>query len=233
MKLGLWVAIGILLASGTGSADASAPSEADFRPPVPDACAPQRLPWVICETTPVLNSVTPKTVSTGGELVLQGENFISDPNLDNVHIGNQKAMVLEAHANNLRVLVPDNVPAGKAKVVVSVSGASSQELEVTVLTAPKVTGVSLVSGPPGSPLEIYGQNFSANAGQDIVTIGGANAPVQAASTNKLVVVIPEALDAGMPSGPLPVVVEVKGAKSNSDVTMYTSMRYIPRDPDSP
>jgi hypothetical protein len=76
---------------------------------------------------PAISTITPIVLREGNEAILEGERFSSVPGENEVRIGGERASVLEASSNRLRIRVPSGAcyPEGLVPVTLSVSGDAS------------------------------------------------------------------------------------------------------------
>jgi hypothetical protein len=81
-----------------------------------------------------------------------------------------------------------------------------------------------MSGPPGTSITIYGERFAHKVSDNQITIGGAEAPVNGGSRDRLVTVIPMSLNGQSPTWGAMVVVKSGGLSSNEDVTIRVQSR---------
>jgi len=73
---------------------------------------------------PVIQGITPEAFIEGEEALLTGERFSATPSLNEVRIGGERAVVLEASTTQLRIRVPSGscFPPGLQEVTLSVAG---------------------------------------------------------------------------------------------------------------
>lgn len=191
------------------------------------------LQWALTTPKPILTKAKPDKTPTGQSITLEGSNFSPTPALNVVTMEGKPVAVVSATTTSLEVKVPDDAKVGKNEVLVTVVGMKTDPVTVTVQPKPEVTGVSMISAPPGQPLVISGKNFSSKPQDNKVVIGDYAADITAASPTSLTVTIPLALDPIQPVWELPVVVETNGVKSNDDVTVNVQNRVIETDSESP
>jgi hypothetical protein len=172
---------------------------------------------------PEIKSAQPQELAVSEKLTLNGQNFSTIAKDVAVTIGDKKAEVQSATAQSVIVIVPKEAPVGKQKVIISVRGVKSSPSEIVVLPPPpELTSLSLSSGAPGANLTISGKNFSPNAHENRVTIGGAEAEVDSASQGSLSVVIPSSIES--PQYGVSVSVQVGKQKAKRSLTLDIQSR---------
>ncbi len=172
---------------------------------------------------PEIKSTKPQELAVEEKLTLNGQNFSTVIKDITVTVGDKKAEVQSATAQNVTVVVPKEAPVGKQKVIITVRGTKSSPAEVVVLPPPpELTSLSLSSGAPGANLTISGKNFSVNAHENKVTIGGAEAEVESASQGSLSVVIPSSIES--PQYGVTVSVQVGKQRSKKSLTLDIQSR---------
>ncbi len=88
---------------------------------------------------------------------------------------------------------------------------------------PSVDAISIISGPPGTPLQIMGSGFDPQPMENEVTVGGVPAVVTTATSTSLNLILPEMF---MPQWSVPIVVRVNGRSSNDTVRVNIQTRVI-------
>lgn len=142
-----------------------------------------------------IKSCQPNEVPCEEKLTINGAGFSTNPKDMVVQIGDKTAVPTAASATSIQLVVPKNVKPGKTKVTVFVGKTRSNDSEVTILMPPpELDSLSLSSASPGGSLTISGKNFSTNARENTVTIGGATAEVHGASNTSLSVTIPSSIE---------------------------------------
>ena len=185
------------------------------------------LTWKLTTLKPVIVSVKPLSGGLEDDITLIGRNFSKVPSANLVYIGTKAGTVKPAGSTSGKEIVfnfPKEVPTGKVNITVSIGGIVSKPFEFTIKGAPEVTGVDLLSGPPGQPLVISGKGFSATGSENSVTIGGVPAAVTSCTSKSITVTIPEMY---YPQWNLPVLVKTGGVESKAGVTVNVQMRVIP------
>ena len=160
---------------------------------------------------PSISSLLPTHGPTGGgiSVTITGANFSATASQDLVTFGSQPATVVSAGSTQLTVTEPAGAGLG-VPVVVTVGGQASNSVSFNY-DAPQASGISPQRGylAGGYPLTISGSNFSTVMTQDQVTIDGASATVDSATTTQIVVTAPAGTN---PTAP--VVVTVDGQTAN-------------------
>jgi hypothetical protein len=186
-----------------------------------------KLSWKLTTLKPTIVSIKPLAASTEDDITITGRNFAKSAGGNLVYVGSKVATVKSGSTGKEIVFrLPTEVQSGKQNVVVRVCGIDSKPFELSVKFAPEVTGVDLLSGPPGQQMTISGKGFSASQSENIVTIGGTPAAVISSSAKSITVTIPEMF---FPQWNLPVVVKTGGIESKSAVKVNVQSRVIPND----
>ncbi|MDF1666550.1 MAG: IPT/TIG domain-containing protein, partial [Planctomycetota bacterium] len=165
---------------------------------------------------PSLNNLSPNSGLVGATVTINGQNFNNTPGNNSVNFGGTVVTPSAASPTQLTVTVPNLAP-GAASVTVTTGGQTSNALSFTVTSpSPSISSLNPSSGPVGSSVVIAGQNFSAVANNNTVTVGGVAATVSNASANSLTITIPS-----VAAGSQSVVVTVGGqsATANFNVTV--------------
>lgn len=184
-----------------------------------DAC----LTWKLTTKKVQLTSVNPTTIAPGDKVTLVGKNFTS---FAQVTIGKANAKVNTASATQLQITVPNDVESGKQSVVVTIAGVKSSPQTVTVKAAPQVTGIDMLSAPPGQQVTIQGKGFSSKSGDNQVTFNGTPASVVSASASSLTVIVPEI---SYPQWNVEIKVKTNGIEGKGTAHINVQQRVIPND----
>lgn len=94
---------------------------------------------------PVISGVTPALVSPGAEVTINGTGFGTTVAHNAVYFDGVRGTVVSASATEMRVTVPQCLPARNVAVIAGLGGALSAPAQVTT-TAATATTLSLVSG---------------------------------------------------------------------------------------
>ncbi|HEY9784209.1 MAG TPA: IPT/TIG domain-containing protein [Candidatus Obscuribacterales bacterium] len=179
--------------------------------------------WSLTTPYPTITQVTPSRIEPGQAVTILGNNFSPDPPANDVYFGEHEAECLSASPNKLIVRVPDYVECGETSLRVSVAGIDAGRLAVVAaVTTPVLKSLSRSWVPPGAQLTIYGDNFSANAADNVVYIGPLRAEVVSSSVNSITVIAPVDFG-GEPWGFYqPVNVTVRGVPARNRLSVSVS-----------
>jgi hypothetical protein len=155
-------------------------------------------------------------------LKVSGNNLSPYKEKVRIIVNGSQANVLRAEPSYFTAVLPQDA-ANPALITIVMNGQTILQ-DKKVRLPPRVTGVSMLSGPPGTPLTIYGMRFARKLADNKVFIGGMQTPVNGGSTSTLMVVIPIEFNAMSPSWGMPVTVKVGNVSSNSDVTIRIQSR---------
>jgi hypothetical protein len=156
---------------------------------------------------PPITNLSPNSGPVGTSVTITGAGFGVTQGSSTVKFNGVTATSSSWGDNSIVVLVPTGLPAGKATVVVSVSGQSSIGASFSV--TPQISGLSLTSGPPRMGFVIAGSNFGMTQGTSVVKLG--TTPITSVvswNDSSIVVQVPTAASTGN------VMVTVNGASSN-------------------
>jgi hypothetical protein len=176
-----------------------------------------------------ITALEPEVARPGETILVRGEG-LAGPTA--VSIGGAKAQIVEAKAEEIRVVVPPlRLHEGAAApVVVELAGETTQPANLLIGRLPLLIEVAPRRGLAGDRVVLKGRGFDPNRFANTVTFAGRPALVLAASASELTVVAPAA-----PSGEqaeLPVVVTAGGRASTSSagftVTRLSTSGYVPR-----
>ncbi|RYC51264.1 IPT/TIG domain-containing protein [Flagellimonas olearia] len=139
-----------------------------------------------------ITSFSPTSGTVGTEVTINGKNFSSAKEENNVTFGSFKAPVVEASPIKLVVQVPTNAVTGKITITVGSSSATSAtNFEVLETAEPvSITGFAPKNGDFETIVTIDGSNFSETLAENIVKFGEIQAEVTGATTSKLNVKVP-------------------------------------------
>ena len=150
-----------------------------------------RISWKVTTLKASLASVTPTSTAPTKEITLNGKNFSSKASLDQVMVGDKPATIKSASGKQIVALVPEGV-SGEQLVSVAVAGfPPTKGIKITVQAAPEVTGIDMISAPPGNALTITGKGFSTKGGENQVLINGVQATITSVSATSISIVIPK------------------------------------------
>ncbi|UYZ58854.1 DUF7619 domain-containing protein [Hymenobacter latericus] len=157
---------------------------------------------------PTITSVAPPEGQPGALVTLAGAHFAPLAALDTVWFGGVPAMVQQASATELRVVVPAGAPHQSVVRLGTLGGTASSAQPFAVWYPPTIDAVGPGKGRAGDVLTLSGSNF-APAGRTRVYVGGAAASVLQASPASLQVRVPGGAQSG------PVRVETPGGTATS------------------
>jgi hypothetical protein len=149
-----------------------------------------QLTWKLVAPKIKLVAIKPPLASPDEAVVLEGKNFAISPRGNLVNIGGSEGEVVSGSRTELKVKIPARVKPGKQGVNVTVGSITSNALALTIRKAPEITGVNMLSLPPGQQLTISGTGFSPKASENLVTVGGERAEIISASENAITIVVP-------------------------------------------
>ncbi len=142
-----------------------------------------------------ITSFSPTSGAVGSSIVIVGTKFAALIADNSVSINGALAEITSATSSQLLATVP--VGAEQTGIIKVTAGAntvsSTEQFTVTEESsdgAPTIASFT-ASGSIGSTITIIGSNYSENPSENLVTIGGANATVTAASNTQLMVLVPD------------------------------------------
>ncbi|MBC7996965.1 MAG: IPT/TIG domain-containing protein [Leptolyngbya sp.] len=187
-----------------------------------EAYGPQgaTLNWKLTTIKMSVTSVTPVSIAPNDKVTVTGKNFTAGAV---VTIGSKTAKITTFTPTQLQIQVPADVEGGDQNLVVTVGGVKSTAKKMTVKASPSVTGIDMLSAPPGQQVTVSGKGFSKNPSDNQVTFNGTPASVVSASTNQLSVVIPEI---AYPQWNVQIKVKTFGQESKDAVHMNIQQRVI-------
>lgn len=165
---------------------------------------------------PTLLAVAPNEGVPGALITLTGTNFSPDSRQDTVTFNGIAAVVRQASATALTVEVPANATLGRI-VVQTLGGQIASATPFRVWYPPTVAGFAPAKARTGAVCTITGTGFAEAAVRNVVTLGGAQALVVAATATQLRVQVP----AGAASGALVV------ATPGGQATAASSFVFVP------
>ena len=177
--------------------------------------------WRLTTPKPLLTNVSPESVGAGGTCAINGTNFCSDANDDEVQINGKKAQVVSATANQIVVKVPENMPGGAGTLTVKVAGIDAGKLPVTVNAVPDLTSLSASWAWLNAPVTISGTGFGNNPADVTVYMGPLRAPVDSVTPTQIVFRIPNGFAGGPWGYNQPLRVTVNGVKARNTLMLST------------
>jgi hypothetical protein len=156
-------------------------------------------------------------------LQISGTNLSPYKEKVRVTVDGSQASVISSKPTMIMAMLPSGIGDNKALISIEINGQTVLK-DRKIKLPPKVEGVSLMSGPPGTPITITGSRFGNKASEATVTIGGSEAPVLSCSRTSITTVIPMGFNAQSPSWGVPITVKVNGISSNDDVSVRVQSR---------
>ena len=142
---------------------------------------------------PTITSFTPDSGSPGTSVTIAGANF--DPVA--AKFNGVVASLTSASATSLTATVPGGATTGPITVTTRGGTATSASNFTVISQPPTISSFTPTAGRLGTFVTITGTNFDPNPSGNQVTIGGAAATVQSASSTQLVVSVPAAAVTGL------------------------------------
>lgn len=139
-------------------------------------------------TNPGIVGLSPSSGPTGIYITIAGGNFGSTQGSSSVTFGGITALVTSWSNNRITATVPSDALTGS--VVVTVSGVASNAVTYTVTNGPGIYSLTPSSGPPGTAVDISGENFGATQGSSTVSYGNQNASVTSWSDSTIIATVP-------------------------------------------
>ncbi|SDM33523.1 hypothetical protein SAMN05421823_112124 [Catalinimonas alkaloidigena] len=150
---------------------------------------------------PRVVSLMPDSGAAGTTVVIGGEQFSTQPDLNLVRFNGKVATLLAATATQLTVVVPEHAGSGPVEVVVGPKATDGPLF--TFFERPVIQRIEPTQGAPGSWVTLYGQYFDTIAAQNTVAFGGQIGTVDSLATDTLLRV---AVPADAATGPVSVTV---------------------------
>ncbi len=162
------------------------------------------------QNRPVIERIEPTTGAPGVEISIVGRGF--SPR-NTFLLGNVELPVVRRLPNRYTVTLPPNAPSGAVTIRTRQGDFAGPYFRVIAgRPAPVITAVVPPSAPPGSEVELQGQNFSSRLSDNLVFLNNRPVVVRAATPHSLRVIVP----AGVQDGPFTVRV-VGAGESQSPV----------------
>jgi hypothetical protein len=141
--------------------------------------------------TPVrISALEPEAAEAGEEVTARGQGF--GGGTVSVTVGGKPASVAQVQPTAVRFKVPEMAPPPgfAAPVVVKVGKEATRPVDLLLGHLPLIGEVSPPRGAVGDVVTLRGRGFSADPGQNVVTMAGVPALVLSASPSELKVVAP-------------------------------------------
>lgn len=163
---------------------------------------------------PIITGLAPTGGPPGSAVTLTGRHLGLDPVHLRVTLAGLPAVVTDATATTVTVLIPEAAQSGPLTVTTPGGTATSTQV-VTVLRPPVITGLSPLAGAVGTAVTVAGSHF---LGVQAVAFGGVPAAFTVASQGTLTAVVPS----GARSGPVTVTTPQGTAASPEPFTVLNS-----------
>ena len=125
-------------------------------------------------TPPVIESINPTSFAVGGIVTIYGSDFGSSRGSSFVEFNNISAINYSSwNDTEIQVEVPTGAITGK--ISVTVNALKSNEVNYTIVIAPKITAIDPVSANEGDVIKIIGNYFGATQGSSKVTFNTTDA----------------------------------------------------------
>lgn len=145
---------------------------------------------------PEVTAINPSSAFPNTLISITGKAFSPVFSDNKVSFNGTEALVSNASANQLNVLVPIGAETGPVTVTVNGKVAMNQPV-FTVLTLPSVVNdITPTSGGYHTVVTITGSNFSSTASNNTVTFNGTPGTVETATETSLTVRVPERAGSG-------------------------------------
>lgn len=161
-------------------------------------------------TFPSITGFTPTSGLVGATVTITGTNFSTTPSNNTVQFNGTLAVVTASTATNITTTVPTGATTGPITVTVSGNTATSATpFTVNTATTPTITGFTPTSGLVGTTVIITGTNFSTTPSANTVRFNGTLTTVTASTATSITTTVPF----GATSGKITVLVAGKTATS--------------------
>jgi len=156
---------------------------------------------------PSITSLSPTSGAVGASVTITGTSFGSTQGTSTVKFNGTTASTIGSwSATSIIATVPTGATTGS--VVVTVSGAASNGVSFTVVSAPSITSLSPASGAVGAAVTVTGTNFGSTQGSGTVKFNGTTASITSWSATSIKVTVPSGATTGN------VIVFASGVNSN-------------------
>ncbi len=172
---------------------------------------------------PVIVSLSLTQAPVGAAVTITGTNFGATQGTSTVDFGSAAAAVSSWSNTSITATVPSSLSTGTAyPVTVSVGGMASNAVNITIIAAAVITGISPTSGWAGSSITISGNNFGSSQGSSTVALGTNSAAISSWSNTSITAAVP-----AIANGSYNLTVNVGGLASNAETFTVTSNPGIP------
>lgn len=143
---------------------------------------------------PEIHSFSPRSVTRDTRITIEGKYFSPVREDNKVYINNTRLFSLDNSPTQLVFRVPSGIAPGQYPLVVEVLGQRIESSEVIEVIYPEITDVTPQEGTWNDEVTILGRNFGSGLEENIVRFGEIEASVVSASSEKVVVRVPNKLD---------------------------------------
>jgi N-acetylneuraminic acid mutarotase len=143
---------------------------------------------------PEIHSFSPATVTKDTRITVKGAYFGPLRKQNKAFINNIPLYILEYSPTELLFRVPSGIEPGNYPLVVEVMGQQVNSEDNIEVIVPEITDVTPQEGTWNDEVTIWGRNFGSGIGDNIVRFGEEEATVVDASSEKVVVKVPNKLD---------------------------------------
>lgn len=178
---------------------------------------PARRDFTVLEPVSI-RGFEPHSGGVGQVVTITGRGFSPQTANDTVTISGQRAEIVSATGEELRVRIPQGVASGPLVVAVTNAGEARTAQPFVITRAPVIASFEPASGAPGTAVTIRGTNFGTRPGLIEVRLGDQRAELRRSSDTELEVVVPSTARTGR----FRVTVRLQGAASaEQDFTVTT------------
>lgn len=170
--------------------------------------------------TVTISTINPQAAYGGDAVTIQGENLNT---VNNIFVGDKHAVDVQSISeSSITFIVPRSAASGMNTVTLAMANnyRVTGEMEVLLRPIPEIFAISPSGAAPGEEVTISGVNLDILTS---VTVGGVSASTVSASSNELVITVPDGLQLNSPA-----VIEVatQEASAASTSIFYVGKNYI-------
>ncbi len=147
---------------------------------------------------PQISSLSPNYGAPSALVHITGTNFGATQGNGTITTGGAPTYVVSWSDTAIAILVPSDAATGN--IVVHADGQASNGVAFTFYPYPSITGLSVSSGPVGTPVTITGTGLMDGGGNGTVTFNGTAATIISQTSTSILVDVP----AGATTGPISV-----------------------------
>jgi hypothetical protein len=169
---------------------------------------------------PVIQSLSCDSGIAGQQVIITGKGFTSSNKLTQISFGDKLLTAIDQSHTSLTIKVPDDIPAGKYAISVSVAGlkASAAGLFTVILPAmPTFTSFSPQTAFIGDTVTLQGEHLGTNPDALTVNFGNVQAKVVSASETSAKVVVPDEIEKA--SAKIQLISNLNSLTSTSDFVL--------------